>query len=434
MSTYNNMSKVSSSSSSSSSNVVVKQKRPFCHGCDFPLRTCICPALLPPVPLQSLLHNCRIVVIQHPHEVRKKNRSLPLVELCLFGKKKKKEEEDGGDAEQEKKEGNSSYSSRNNSDNNNESLAANNNLPMQHRIADKSGLIITAKGVTKGETSNSNSSNNLSSQQNQRQQHSTATDDFVMKTIIARRLGIYCDSDVMRLIHDPNEVVVLVFPHEKALDLEDGLRLTENRCKNNNNINNNRNNNNNEVPGGECCSLTKKKKITLIFIDATWKYAKEMEKGTDSNNGWPTNLIRVQLTPSSSSLSTSSSSSSTVNGGSDDGWEETSPTTATTTVPFVERRFHIRTPPSSNHLCTAECIAFIVSRVESNPIIYTSIMTALDYMVSVWNNSSILANDDDDDDDDETKQGGNKSRGTKTEMSQKKLKILMPPSSRPNIT
>jgi DTW domain-containing protein YfiP len=155
--------------------------------------------------------------------------------------------------------------------------------------------------------------------------------------------------------------------------------------------------------------------MTLIFIDATWKYAKEMEKCTDSNNGWPTNLIRVQLTPSSSSsLSTSSSSSSTVNGGSDDGWEETSssspspPPISTTTVPFVERRFHIRTPPSSNHLCTAECIAFIVSRVESNPIIYTSIMTALDYMVSVWNNSSISANDDDDDD--ETKQGGNNSR------------------------
>jgi hypothetical protein len=187
----------------------------------------------------------------------------------LFGKKKKKEEEDGGDAE--KKEGNSSYSSsRNNSDNNNESLAANNNLQTQHRIADKSGLIITAKGVTKGETTDSNSSNNLSSQQNQQQQqHSTATDDFVMKTIIARRLGIYCDSDVMRLIHDPNEVVVLVFPHEKALDLEDGLRLAEERCKS---FNNNINNSNDGDKANMSCSKKKKKKMTLIFIDATWKY------------------------------------------------------------------------------------------------------------------------------------------------------------------
>jgi DTW domain-containing protein YfiP len=325
----------------------------------------------------------------------------------LFGKKKKEED---GDAE---KEGNSSCSSRNNSDNNNnEGLAANNHLQTQHRIDDDSGLITTTKAVTKGETSNSNSSNNLSSQQNQQQQHSTATDDFVMKTIIARRLGIYCDSNVMKLIHDPNEVVVLVFPHDKALDLDDGLRLAEKRCKRSNiNINNSNDG-----------DMAKKKKITLIFIDATWKYAKEMDKGTDLNNGWPTNLIRVQLMPSSLSTSSSSSSSSIVNGGDEETSSSSSIATATTVPAFVERRFHIRTPPSSNHLCTAECIAYIVSRVESNPRIYTSIMTTVDYMVTVWNQLSIANTDD-----------GNNSRGIKTEMSQKKLKILMPPSST-NIT
>jgi DTW domain-containing protein YfiP len=309
----------------------------------------------------------------------------------LFGKKKKE------DAEKEAK-GNSSDCSRNNSDNNNEGLAANNHLQTQHRIDDKSGLITSTKGVTKGETTKSNSSNNLSSQQNQQQPHSTATtDDFVMKTIIARRLGIYCDSNVMKLIHDPNEVVVLVFPHDKALDLDDGLRLAEKRCKSNNiNINNNSNDG----------DTAKKKKMTLIFIDATWKYAKEMDKGTDLNNGWPTNLIRVQLTPSSSSSSTSSSYSSTINGSDDNGWKAPPIATATS---FIERRFHIRTPPSSNHLCTAECIAYIVSRVESNPMIYTSIMTAVDYMVTVWNQLSIANTDD-----------GNNSRGIKTEMSQKK--------------
>jgi hypothetical protein len=110
--------------------------------------------------------------------------------------------------------------------------------------------------VTKGETKNINSSNNLSSQQNQQPPHSTAaTDDFVMKTIIARRLGIYCDSNVMKRIHDPNEVVVLVFPHDKALDLDDGLRLAEKRCKSN--INNNNSNN------GDTAN---KKKMTLILF------------------------------------------------------------------------------------------------------------------------------------------------------------------------
>jgi DTW domain-containing protein YfiP len=199
-----------------------------------------------------------------------------------------------------------------------------------------------------------------------------------MKTIIARRLGVYCDDDVMELLHDPNEVAVLVFPHEDALQLEDGLRLAEERCKSNN-IDINRNNNDDDDDD----DAKAKKKMTLIFIDATWKYAKEMEKCTDSDNEWPENLIRVQLTPSSSS----SSSSSKVNlDGSDDGWKTPSLTTPpTTTSPFIERRFHIRTPPSSNHLCTAESIAWIVSRVERNPVIYDSIMTALDYMVSVWN-------------------------------------------------
>ena len=117
--------------------------------------------------------------------------------------------------------------------------------------------------------------------------------DFVMKTIIARRLGIYCDNDVMELLHDPNEVAVLVFPHEDALELEDGLRLAEERFKSNNiDINNNNNN----------AKKEKRKKMTLIFIDATWKCAKEMEKCTDSDNEWPTNLIRVQITPRQSMI------------------------------------------------------------------------------------------------------------------------------------
>ena len=195
--------------------------------------------------------------------------------------------------------------------------------------------------------------------------------DFVMKTIVARRLGVYCDDDVMGLLRDPNEVAVLVFPHEDALELEDGLRLAEGRCKSNNiDISND--------------AKEEKKKMTLIFIDATWKYAKEMEKCTDSDNQWPENLIRVRITPPSS---TSTSSKVNLDGSDDDdGWKTPSlTTTTTTTTPFIERRFRIRTPPSSNHLCTAESIAWIVSRVERNPVIYESIMTALDYMVSVWN-------------------------------------------------
>lgn len=309
------------------------------------------------------------MVIQHPHEARKKNRSLPLVELCLFGKKTTKttamKKDDAGI------NCSCSNSNNNNSDIINESLTA---IQTQH-TADK-----TTDGTKGDNNSDKYNDERLAAVQthNNNQQHST---DFVMKTIIARRLGIYCDNDVMNILHDPKEVVVLVFPHEKALDLEDGLRLAEERCHN---INNSSNiNNNNDVAKTSNC---KKKKMNLIFIDATWKYAKEMEKGTDNDNEWPKNLIRVQLTPSSSSVAGSG------NIDNDDGWKTPSPTAAAAAT-FIERRFHIRTPPSPNHLSTAESIAWIVGRVEHNPVIYESIMTALDYMVSVWKKS--IANNDD---------------------------------------
>ena len=47
--------------------------------------------------------------------------------------------------------------------------------------------------------------------------------------------------------------------------------------------------------------IPKNKKMTLIFIDATWKHAREMEAA--SSVEWPENLIRVQLKPSGSNSS-----------------------------------------------------------------------------------------------------------------------------------
>ena len=69
-------------------------RRTICRNCDYPSRTCLCPSL-PPTPLCSLLRKCRIVVMQHPHELRRKNRSLPLVELCMFGGGKRTGDGDG---------------------------------------------------------------------------------------------------------------------------------------------------------------------------------------------------------------------------------------------------------------------------------------------------------------------------------------------------
>lgn len=50
------------------------------------------------------------------------------------------------------------------------------------------------------------------------------------------------------------------------------------------------------------------------------------------------------------------------------------------------RRFDIRTPPSPDHLSTAECIATVLREVEgeSNKDIFDVLMRPLDLMVSQW--------------------------------------------------
>lgn len=55
-------------------------RRRMCTRCEFPARTCLCEAL-PSEPIQ--LTRCKVHVLQHPLEVKRKNRSLPLVQHCL---------------------------------------------------------------------------------------------------------------------------------------------------------------------------------------------------------------------------------------------------------------------------------------------------------------------------------------------------------------
>jgi len=52
------------------------------------------------------------------------------------------------------------------------------------------------------------------------------------------------------------------------------------------------------------------------------------------------------------------------------------------------RRFNIRTPPSPEHLSTAECLAWVASKVEEDPIIYDTLMKPLDSMVQKWRSFS----------------------------------------------
>ncbi|KAL3816599.1 hypothetical protein ACHAXA_001502 [Cyclostephanos tholiformis] len=341
------------SSSSSGTSSRHEFKRPVCRDCDYPTRTCLCPSL-PPRPIHSLLRKCRIVVMQHPHELRRKNRSLPIVELCMFG---------GGN---------------------------------RNGGGDCDARSMGGKDETK---INSNEG------------------DFVMKTIVGRRFGDHCDVDVMKILRDPNEVVVLVFPHKRALDLDEGVRLAEERCGiDHDDIDENELHEDDSMKVIDSASRlrgTTRRKMTLVFIDATWKHAKEMERATDDAGQWPENLIRVQMTPSSTGYGIGH-----VEGGMDDDndifdRESNAKHGNKGGERFIERRFRIRTPPSSDHLSTAESIAWIASRVERNPQIYDSIVKALDYMVEIWT-SNFTA-------DDNTEKGKS---GESQLMSQKKLKII----------
>ena len=57
---------------------------------------------------------------------------------------------------------------------------------------------------------------------------------------------------------------------------------------------------------------------------------------------------------------------------------------------FKPRRFDIRTPPTDQHLSTAESVAFVLSKIEEDHshIIYDTIMKPLDLMVQQWHSFS----------------------------------------------
>jgi hypothetical protein len=203
--------------------------------------------------------------------------------------------------------------------------------------------------------------------------------------VVGRRFG-----DDHRDLLDEKEDLILLFPSANnndqeegdppAMSLDRGLELFSKRRTLQTNS---ETTNTDEIP----CSP---RKITVIVLDATWKYAKEMHLANLKDEIYPKHMIKVTLQPTISQP----------------------PTTATTVVPestseniykevdcnddngsntpqqpshYKPRRFDIRTPPNDDCLSTAECIAWVAAAIDSNPQIYTTLMKPLDLMVSKWN-------------------------------------------------
>jgi DTW domain-containing protein YfiP len=230
-------------SNSNSSSDGRKRKRSVCTRCDRPTPSaCICSAL----PDERIrLQRCRCLVLQHPHEVRRKNRSLPLVEYCL----------------------------------------------------DAESLVAT----------------------------------------VGRRFGTSKDKSVHKLLQEPPEEkstpIWLFYPGPDAISFSQALEQHQST------------------------STENSERITLLFLDATWKYAKEMHHANTQFKQYPDHMLRVQL--------------------SETDLENVTP-----------RRFDIRTPLSDNHLSTAECLAWVIAKVEEKQEIYDTIMKPLDLMVNQWHSFS----------------------------------------------
>jgi len=275
-------------------------KRPICHECSRPHKTCICSSLPEDRPLS--LERCRIIVLQHPHEAKLKNRSLPILELCL----------------------------------------------KQYKTE---GMRSSKKWKRNG-----------------KEDVLESTSDWSMAVVVGRRLGQQIDLSITDLLNQI-ENVMLVFPfsycddkYQPVLSLEGGLA---------------------ELNKRQSELASKNNKITIVFVDATWKYAKEMVRVNDQLNLWPArDLVRVKLDPPSEPT------------GADNSCLTSKAKTAHYTPPgYKPRRFAaVRTPPNcgendettSNFLSTAECIAWVISYVENKTNLYDKLMKPLDQIVGQW--------------------------------------------------
>ena len=355
----------------SSAAAAAKEKRKICAHCRRPSKVCICPSL-PSTPLA--FHRCQVIVLQHPHESRRKNRSMPLVQLCVKGAAEDTDALSWGGKPSKKKQRFTTGSTMTCTGNSRKAAAA--------AAAAANEKCVDNERVTANIVPISCTSTCVSA-------GATDSKDFNLRTVVHRRLGDEVDQSIMEIINDPSRDVMLIFPGPDAVSLEDGLKMIENRRKKRAK----KAIEQRKYPQqqqGEAESHRSNDSIVVLFLDATWKYAKEMERANTNGNWWPKDIIRVQISPeqgvNDDGKKKKSSKSDIVNAAASltgSGARE-----AGVPIGFKPRRFTIRTPPSSAHLSTAECIAWVVSSIEDDPSIYDQLMKPLDLMVQRWKSFS----------------------------------------------
>lgn len=152
------------------------------------------------------------------------------------------------------------------------------------------------------------------------------------------------DEVYVKLLRDSSRPCWLLYPDLNAKHLSEALRTLEEEGRD---------------TGSEhalqdehhCRHDSHQGTLVLLFIDATWKFAREMIRASS----FPSHVQRVQLTDRD-----------------------------TASLATQPRRFDIRTPPSESHFSTAECVSLVLAQVEKDTGIYETIMRPLDLMVSQW--------------------------------------------------
>lgn len=299
---------------SSSSSTQIKQhnnnnnsnKRIVCSRCYRPIpKACICEGL-PDQPIE--LQHCHVLVLQHPHEARRKNRSLPLVELTLS------------------KSSITTVVSRRFGDQN----------PSAISLLQKSNRTLLIFPEMMDHCSSTNGGGSGGDDGNHEEENRNSQVSPVLSLSQAKE---YCGCTTTKA---------------RKADVQST------------------NNNSAEI-------TNKEDKILIVLLDATWKFAKEMDKANIEANQYPKNMKRVALD-----------------------WDDPArPKEADKAF-----RFDIRTAPSQVHLSTAECLAWVLAALEerndnheNNNIsnnnynsgsansshLYNALMKPLDVMVEKWN-------------------------------------------------
>jgi DTW domain-containing protein YfiP len=301
------------------------KKRAVCATCHRPkASTCICSAL-PKEKIQ--LHYTYCVILQHPNEAKQhQNRTLPFIEHCI-------------DEEHYLK-------------------IIGRRLPS----LTKDSVIVPIPLCS--------AHNDVISNNNNTEITDTATtnsisddNDEIRSQYVLRMNGILDQNGNFITAQSPTTIWLLSPNDTTAISLTEALYEWEEQKR-------------------ATLNYTNYPKIIVFVIDATWKYAKEMDRSNVQHDCYPSSIMqRIQLTPSDFDhpIFAQQQQQQQQHG------NFTSNDTA-----VALHRFSIRTPPKSDaksnmiYLSTAECLAYVLARIERNDSIYYTIMKPLDLMVQQW--------------------------------------------------